>query len=227
MFIGHYGPAAAFGGGRIKLWHAFVAVQLLDILWAPFVLLGVEHLRIVENFTAANHLDLYHMPFSHSLLMALFWSSLAGGLYGAVRKEAGAPGVMIIAMLVFSHWVLDFVTHKPDLELWFGGPEVGLGLWDHRLVAFGLEFGLLIGGLIIYLRDTKPKGTAGAAAPIVIAALLFAAQLYANMAPPPASPQAAAMSALLAYGVFALLAAWADATRIPRKPFPKATASGP
>lgn len=209
MFVGHYGPAAAVAGGRIKLWHGFVAVQFLDILWAPFVLIGVEHVRIVERFTASNHFDLHHMPYTHSLVMAVVWSVVAGAAYGAPRKGGG----LIIGALVFSHWVLDFVTHKPDLELWFGGPKVGLGLWENRPLAVSTEFALLIVGLLIYLLRTKANGVVGRLTPFVLFGLLAAAQVIGNFGPAPESAAAAAQSAIIAYGVFILLAAWVDATR--------------
>ncbi len=209
MFVGHYGPAAAVAGGRIKLWHGFVAVQFLDILWAPFVLLGVEHARIVERFTASNHFDLYHMPWTHSLVMAMFWSLAGGALYQWLRKGGG----LIICVLIFSHWVLDFITHKPDLELWLGGPKVGLGLWDNRPLAVSLEFGLLAAGFLVYLMRTKPKSGAGAISPYVLLALLIPAQLFGNFGPAPADANEAAMSAIIAYAVFAALAAVVGASR--------------
>ncbi len=213
MFIGHYGPAAGVAGKRVKLWHGFVAVQFLDILWAPFVLLGIEKVRIVENFTASNHFDLYHMPYTHSLVMAVFWSLVAGFFYQALRKSAGLTGATIIAGLVFSHWIFDFITHKPDLELWFGGPKVGLGLWDNRTVAVGSEFLLLIAGLGAYLMGTVAKGVSGRIAPAVLFILLAAAQIYGNFGPPPPDAAMAAQSAIIAYALFAALAGWVDATR--------------
>ncbi len=209
MFVGHYGPAAAAAGGKIKLWHGFIAVQFLDILWAPFVLLGVEHVRIVENFTASNHFDLYHMPYTHSLVMALVWSVGAGVLYQVLRKGGG----IVIGALVFSHWILDYIAHKPDLELWFGGPKVGLGLWDNRPLAVSTEFALLIAGFAVYLLRTKAKGAAGMIAPFVLLLLLGVAQVYGNFGPAPAGPGAAAQAAIISYAVFAALAALVDATR--------------
>ena len=214
MFIGHYGPAAAVAGDRIKLWHGFVAVQFLDILWAPFILIGIEHVRIVERFPASNHFDLYHMPYTHSLVMAVFWSVVAGVIYGRLKKSAGAVGALVIGGLVFSHWLLDYVTHKPDLELWIGGPKVGLALWDNRPLAVGLEFGLALVGFGAYLARTTAKGAMGIIAPAVLFLLMATAQLIGNFGPPPASADEAAMSAIIAYSVFALLAAWVDATRI-------------
>jgi len=213
MFVGHYGPAAALAGDRIKLWHGFIAVQFLDILWAPAVLLGLENVRIVERFTASNHFDLYHMPYTHSLLMAIVWSVVAGAVYWLVRRRAGAIGAIVIGALVFSHWVLDFITHKPDLELWFGGPKVGLGLWENRPIAVASEFGLLILGLGLYLIRTRAKGTSGVVAPIILFALMAITQLIGNFGPPPVGPTEAAYSAIGSYVVFAALAAWVDATR--------------
>lgn len=216
MFIGHYGPAAGFAGGRIKLWHAFIAVQFLDILWAPAVLLGVEHVRIVEGYTASNHFDLYHMPYTHSLLMAVVWSVVAGGAYRVLWRRAGMLGALLIGSLVFSHWVLDFFMHKPDLALWFGGPKVGLSLWDNRPLAVGMEFTLVIAGLGYYLTRTQSKGVFGLVAPAILFALMALAQIFGNFGPPPADAAQAAYSAITAYIVFAALAAWVDATRLPK-----------
>lgn len=218
MFIGHYGPAAAVAGKRVKLWHGFIAVQLLDILWAPFVLLGVEKVRIVENFTASNHFDLYFMPYTHSLFMAAVWSVIAGGFYMAVRKSAGLFGGVVIGALVFSHWILDYVTHKPDLELWIGGPKVGLGLWDNLPLALAAEFGILLAGLAFFLMKTHAKGGVGKLTPWIMVALLAAAQLFGNFGPPPASGEEAAQTAIIAYILATLLAAWVDSTRAPNRP---------
>lgn len=216
MFIGHYGPAGA-AGGSVRLWHAFLAVQFLDLLWAPLVLTGVEHVRIVPGFTAANHLDLYDMPVSHSLPMALVWSVIAGSAYAALNRRAGRTGAALIGTLVFSHWVLDFVAHTPDLLIWFGGEKVGLGLWNNRPLAFAVELSLYAGGLALFLTRTRPKGRAAAWALIVAVMVGVLMQVIGNWGPPPADANQAAWSALLAYAIFALLAAWLDATRRPAR----------
>lgn len=213
MFVGHYGPAGAAAGRHIKLWHCFIAVQFLDILWAPFVLLGIEKLRIVPHFTAANHFDLYHMPFTHSLPMAVVWSVAAGAGYRLLRRGAGWTGALLIAALVFSHWILDFVTHKPDLELWIGGPKIGLSLWDYRGASFGLEIGLFIVGMAIYLARSRASGLWGRVLPAILIALGLLAQVFANWGPPPPDPAAAAWTAIIAYLLFALLAAAVDGAR--------------
>jgi membrane-bound metal-dependent hydrolase YbcI (DUF457 family) len=131
MFVGHYSVAFAVKSNRnkIPLWVLFVAVQLLDFLWAPLVLLGIEKVRIVPGITAANPLDLYYMPYTHSLIGALVWSGLAFVLYrvasGARPSNAAA---FIVALAVFSHWILDLIVHRPDLAIYDDSLKVGFGL---------------------------------------------------------------------------------------------------
>lgn len=206
MFVGHYGAAAAARSSGVKLWHGFVAVQFLDILWAPFILLGVESVRIVPGFTEANALDLHHMPYTHSLAAALFWSVVVAAAWRLLLRKSGA---LIMGALVFSHWVFDWLVHTPDLPLWPGGPKVGLGLWNTIEYSLPLELGVFIIGYGVYLLRTT--GGRLAAAVTLIAGL--ALQAVANFGPPPASPDEAAISALVAYAVFIALAVWNDATR--------------
>jgi membrane-bound metal-dependent hydrolase YbcI (DUF457 family) len=153
MFVGHYG--VSFAAKRfeksITLWVLFVAVQLLDVFWSPFILLGIEKVRIVPGITATNPLDLYYMPYSHSLLAALLWSTGAFILYKLLAKPGSAGKVaFVVALAVFSHWLLDFVVHRPDLPLYDDTAKVGLGLWNFPILAFALETVLLFGGMWLY-----------------------------------------------------------------------------
>src|SRR5690242_20845998 len=127
MFVGHYGVsfAAKKAEPAIPLWVLFIAVQLLDVLWAPFVLLGIERVRIVPGFTATNPLDLYYMPYTHSLVAALLWSGAAALVYGAVRP-ANTSTRLLVGLAVFSHWILDFIVHVRDLPLYDNRAKVGL-----------------------------------------------------------------------------------------------------
>src|SRR6266571_7805556 len=155
MFVGHYGVAFAVKTPRnkIPLWVLLVAVQLLDFLWAPFVLLGIEKMRFVPGITATNALDLYYMPYTHSLLGALFWSAVAFAIYKiGWRNIASNSAALLVGFAVFSHWLLDLIVHRPDLAIYDDTLKVGFGLWNHRGIEFGLEIALLVGGVWIYLK---------------------------------------------------------------------------
>src|SRR6266550_2433820 len=157
MFVGHYGVsfAAKRGDRTIPLWVLFVAVQLLDVSWSLFVFFGIEKVRIVPGITASNPLDLYYMPYTHSLVAALLWSLGAYVAYRAIRAfGASHRAALLVALAVFSHWVLDLVVHRPDLPLYDNVAKVGLGLWNYPAPAFLLEVALLFGGMFLYLRST-------------------------------------------------------------------------
>ena len=112
MFVGHYGVSfvAKKSDASISLWVLFIAVQFLDVAWAPVVLLGIEKVRIVPGITASNPLDLYYMPYTHSLVAALLWSAGAFVIYRLTRSRDGTTAAIIVAAAVFSH-ALDFVVH--------------------------------------------------------------------------------------------------------------------
>ena len=219
MFIGHYGVsfAAKRIAPSIPLWVLFVAVQLLDVLWAPFVLLGIEKVRIVPGITASNPLDLYYMPYTHSLLAALLWS--AGALLAyrwLARRRCRPMAAWVVGLAVLSHWILDFVVHRPDLALYDDAVKVGLGLWNLPTVALALEAALLFGGMWLYLGVVAPPHR-----PMVIFGLvMLAIQVYVFFGPPPVSDRAAAWTALAAYAVFGAVAARLEQ----RQPAPKGTA---
>lgn len=217
MFVGHYGPSFAIKSIQrsIPLWVLFIAVQLLDVGWSVLVFLGVEKVRIVPGITASNPLDLYYMPFTHSLLAALAWTVaaiiLSRFLLGVREWSAG----FWIGAAVFSHWVLDFLVHRRDLPLYDDTAKVGLGIWNYPIIALSLEALLLFGGMIMYLRKTKPLSTVGRLGPPIFGGLMLAIQGYIFFGPPPASPVAAAATALLSYIVFAAVAHWLNRHREP------------
>ncbi|MEL6362194.1 MAG: metal-dependent hydrolase [Pseudomonadota bacterium] len=216
MFIGHYGPAAAADGERVKLWHAFVAVQLVDYIWSIMILTGIEKVRIVEGFTAASPLDLHYMPYTHSLPGAAFWAVLAAVLFRLWRPTAGLAGALIIGALVFSHWMTDLIVHVPDLALWPGGPKVGYGLWNTPAVSHALEVAFAALAIGVYSLRTRPKNTLGQISPLLVFVALVSLQAYGALGPLPPSPSHVAISALFAYTLIAALGALIDATRRPK-----------
>jgi len=207
MFVGHYGVsfAAKTMDQRLPLWALFIAVQLLDVIWAPFVLLGVEKVQIVPGITASSPLDLYYMPYTHSLLAAVLWSLAALLAYRAWRgTPTEARGGLLLALAVFSHWVLDVVVHRPDLPLYDDTAKVGVGLWNRPVLAFVLEAALLLGSMGIYLRSRRR----GRASLIAFGLVMLAIQAFIFFGPPPSSDRAVAMTALASYGIFAGIIAW-------------------
>jgi len=208
LLVGHYSASFAAKSieKRIPLWLLFIAVQFVDVLWAIFVLLGIEKVRIVPGITASNPLDLYYMPYTHSLVGAFLWAVLAFVVCQFFPSLKGARIGIVVGAAVFSHWILDLIVHRPDLALYDNSFKVGLGLWNYRVPAFILEIGLLIGGALLYLRTTSRKGRV-----IAYVFFLIVFQMVGTFFfPPPSSDRAEAFTALLLYSLLALAAFWAD-----------------
>lgn len=218
MFVGHYGPAFAAKAAKkpIPLWVLFLAVQLLDVFWSIFVLLGIEKVRIVPGITATNPLDLYYMPYTHSLIAAILWSLAAGLTYWLSRRADGLIAAGLVCGAVFSHWVLDFLVHRPDLPLFGNTLKVGLSLWNYPALAFALEIGLLFGGTYLYLHAAKAKSRGRRYGMVVLGILMVIVQAIVFFGPPPVSDRAAAITALTLYIVFAAVTYWLEEKRTPR-----------
>ena len=211
MFIGHYAAALFLASKRNapRLGTLFVAAQLIDIAFFCFVTMGIEHMRFVPGITAMNPMDLYDMPYTHSLLGTLVWALAFGGLIAvvsqpSVRRTAG----IIAAMAVVSHWFLDLLVHRPDLSLYDHHVMMGLGLWNHPASTMILELGLLLFGFWTYLRASRPIGPNGRRAPWIMLFVLLVFQAINWFGPPPTTVIPSALLALFAYAVLALLAAW-------------------
>jgi membrane-bound metal-dependent hydrolase YbcI (DUF457 family) len=216
LFVGHYGVSFLAKEHRqeIPLWLLFIAVQLIDVFWAIFVLFGIEKVRIVPGYTASSPLDLYYMPYTHSLLGAALWSIAFGAICVFIYRWNRAAGV-IVGLAVFSHWILDLFVHRPDLALYDSHMKMGFGLWNYKWLEFILEVLFLCIGIYIYMRSTSANGNIGRYGFIVFAVVLLAIQASQFYTPPPPSGNAVAMSALFAYILFAGIAAWLERKRVP------------
>ena len=209
MFVGHYGVsfAAKSVEKTLPLWVLFIAVQLLDVFWGIFVPLGIEKVRIVPGFTASNPLDLYYMPYTHSLVAALFWSAAAMVAYKAIGTAGTSKrAAALLGLAVFSHWVLDLVVHRPDLPLYDNTLKMGLGLWNYRWPAFLLEAAILFGGMALYFRSTTATSALGRWGMTLFGLVMLLVQAGAFFGPPPAAPWVAAVEALILYALFAAVA---------------------
>lgn len=213
MFIGHYGPA--FGAKaalrRVPLWVYFIAVQWLDVVWSSLVLLGVEKVRIVPGFTQGSPLDLYFMPYTHGLIGALILSALFGGIVALFFRAQRRAVFLVVAAAVFSHWVLDLVVHMPDLWIW-GDLKLGFGLWRWLWVSLPLELLSLFAGAWLYARFVPARGRGDLWLWLFVAAMA-AVEIYVAFRPQGGAPADAAQSALMAYGILAVLAGFVDLSR--------------
>jgi hypothetical protein len=213
MFIGHFaaGFAAKAVAPKVNLGWLVTAGTLVDLLFTVFLLLGVEHARIVPGLTAANAMDLYDFPWSHSLALDLGWSLLAAGLWWLWRRSAREATV--IGLVVMSHWVLDVVSHIPDMALWPGSSELlGVGLWRSIAATVAVEGTLWVVALIVYTRATRPRDRIGRWGFFVYVALM--SSMYAssfNGTPPPDMRVVAIVNLSLA--IFLVWAAWFDRHR--------------
>jgi hypothetical protein len=218
MFIGHFaaGFAAKRFAPRVSLGTLFAAVQLQDLLWPVFLLLGLEHVRVDPGNTAVTPLDFYDYPLTHSLAGAALIALAFGGLHWLVRRDGRAAAVISIAAL--SHWIFDFVTHRPDLPLTFGGDaKVGLGLWNSVPGTVLLETAMFAGGFHLYRTATSPAGWPGRYGLAGLALLLLAIYAANILGPPPPGAGVIAVAGNATW-LFVLAAWWVDRSRSIRPP---------
>lgn len=211
MVIGHYAPALGLKAlaPRVPLWILFLAVQLLDLAFMAFVLTGVEHVRIVPDFTASNDLDLVDMPWSHSLAASLAWSALAGAVAAALVPGARGRAGLAVAAAVLSHYVLDALVHVPDLTLAGPGtPRIGLGLWNHVAAALAVEAALFAAGAWILVRSSWAGAARRRAAVTRLAAIMMILLVITYLIPTPPTPAALTASGLATFATLALAAAF-------------------
>jgi hypothetical protein len=215
MFIGHF--AVGFAGKkyapRANLAVLLAAPLLLDILWPFFVLFGWERVRIDPGNTAFTPFDFVYYPWSHSLLLSMVWASAFAAVYFLLtRYRAGA---VIIWFGVVSHWILDWISHGPDMPLYPGGPRFGLGLWNSIPATLVVELALFAGGLVLYGMTTHARDWIGRYAFIAYAMLLLLAYFSDRLGgPPPSSIEGDVIwPAIIAEAVLLPWAWWFDRHR--------------
>lgn len=228
MFMGHYGPAVwdtqrGKGSVLVPLWVGFLAVQFVDIVFSILAVLGLEGaIRMVDEIPLAT------IPYSHSLLSALGLAAVGGLIFKLFKPQAGAKGFWVVFCLVFSHWILDLIVHRPDLPLWPGSEiELGLGGWNWPLAAFLVEVGLLLAAFLYWIRvTTGPRSSLIALSLmfVVMVGLQFfvitvpGLKVQAGTFDPSLAPQGPALglSALSIFGVLAAVIAWVEKRRTPK-----------
>lgn len=218
MFVGHFGVgfAAKAAAPRASLGTLVLASQFIDLLWPTLLLLGLETVEVRPGITRVTPLDFTSYPISHGLLAVVLWGLLFAGAYQLARKYAAGAVTMFAA--VVSHWLLDLLTHRPDLPLWPGSDaKVGLGLWNSLPGTLAVELAIFGAGVFLYVRTTRPLDRTGSLAlPGLVAFLLL---IYAGNLVGSAPPSVGAIAWLgQAQWLLVAWAFWVDRHRTLRAP---------
>jgi hypothetical protein len=207
MFIGHFAVALAAkrAAPAVSLGTLFLACQLADLLWPILVLTGVEHFAIAPGITAVTPLDFQSYPYSHSLLMLVLWGVVVALIYKAMSRASGMTTMVVIAGVVISHWVLDVISHRPDMPISLGADtKVGFELWASKPATIVVELLMLGVALMLYARATRPKDRTGSWALYGLVIFLLVINVANMFGPPPPSVAAVAWSANAVW----LIVAW-------------------
>jgi hypothetical protein len=205
MFVGHF--AAGLIGKRVapaaSLGTMILAASFPDILFCLFLLAGIEHVAIQPGITAVNPLDLYDIPLSHSLLLDVVWAAALAGVY--FWRRGDRRGTWVIFAAVLSHWLLDFVSHRPDMPLAPGVARYfGLGLWHSMWATFVVEGLLWLVSIVLYARITYGKTRAGVFGFWIMIAVLTVLWIVSlGGAPPPSLLAVAIVNSVLGLAVLA------------------------
>ncbi|MFC2144069.1 hypothetical protein ACFLQM_00070 [Acidobacteriota bacterium] len=186
MFLGHFGIGfgAKAAAPRVSLGTLFLAAQFVDLLWPTLLLIGLEKVVIAPGNTRVTPLDFTDYPITHSLLLSLVWALLFGAAYYLLRKYP--KGAWVCGAAVLSHWVLDLLTHRPDLPLLPGGAtRVGLGLWNSLPATLIVELGIFAIGVWLYTRSTRPLDRTGTIALGALVGFLLVIYFGNLFGPPP------------------------------------------
>ena len=213
MFIGHL--AVGFASKRVapkaSLGVLMAAPMALDLLWPLFLLAGWEQVRIDPGNTAFTPLDFVSYPYTHSLAMSVVWAALFALIYWAVTRYTA--GAFVIAAGVVSHWILDYVTHRPDLPLYPGGTErLGLELWNSVAGTIAIESVMFAAAVWIYVSSTRASdriGSYGFWAFVVFMLITYFGNAFGS--PPPSAALVARLG--LAIWLIPLWAWWFDRHR--------------
>ncbi len=212
MFIGHYSAAfiAAAHPQAPNLGTLFIGAQLVDFGFFSLALFGVENMRITLGITVMNPMDLYDMPYTHSLIGSFVWAiGFAAVIWILTKNRAGA---VIAGAVVMSHWLLDLLVHTKDMTITGSPPKLGFGLWNYPAIEMPLEIILTFGALWWFVRATK-AGAKSWALPVMIAFLIAVQAFNWFSPPPPAYDAAIPVSGLVAFTVAALIAYWLGKSR--------------
>jgi hypothetical protein len=165
-------------------------VQLVDLIWPVLLLAGVEHVRIAPGITAFTPLDFYDYPITHSLVGGGAWALLFAGCWLAARRVPRTA--LLLGAGVLSHWLLDVLSHRPDMPVLPHGPYLGLGLWNSVPATLLVELSMFTAGVALYVRRTARRR----ASLWAFVAFLLIVYFAAAFGPPPPDSRTLAWSGL-------------------------------
>jgi len=175
VYAGHFAAAAALKASepRAPFWGLLVGVGLLDLLFGPFVLLGIEQATLTPGQSPGFSLD--HIDWSHSFLMSVVWS-VAFAMFFLSR---GSRVTLVMGLAVFSHFIFDLPMHPSDLALWPGSDvHLGFGLW--RTLPIGwwwIELAVILAGCAYYIRAGR-RSTEFGRRPIAVTLVIVALHVF-------------------------------------------------
>jgi hypothetical protein len=216
LFIGHFGLgfAAKRAAPAVSLGALFLACQFADLLWPTLLLAGLEQVAVEPGITVVTPLNFISYPYSHSLILLCVWGVLVGLVYAAAARSR-AVAAITLALLVISHWLLDYVAHRPDLPLTpSGAGRFGLNLWSSLPATLVVEFAILAMGVWLYVRTTAARDRTGSIALWSLVGFLAVTMVVNVFGPPPPSVSAIAWAGH-ALWLLVIWGAWVDRHRVP------------
>jgi hypothetical protein len=223
MFLGHYGVALALKRAepKLSLGTLFLAVQLADLLWCVFLLLGWEHVRIIPGYTAVTPFEFYDYPISHSLLGLLIWGLVAAAVYYSWPTRDTTrhwQAAALVGVAVLSHYPLDVLVHVADLPLSGNdSPKLGLGLWNHPVATLVTELLFLLAGVVVYVAFRSHRHPVRIVRLAVLLLVLLGTYFGSQYGPLPTGITGVAISGIVFFLAAAALASWADRRATPEE----------
>lgn len=211
MGVGHLAAGLMLkrAESRINLGFLFFGALLSDFLLGIFYWIGIEKAYIPENYSQLHYMT-FTFPYSHGLLASLI-SSLLVFLLAVWQWNNGLRIGIILAIAVFSHFILDFIVHVPGLPV--AGPnsyKLGLGLWNHMGIALTVEIFLVLIGLALYLSGVKQKTFRSKYGVLILMVIFSILTVIGMTSSAPPNLNAVAISWIIAPIVFSGLGFWLD-----------------
>jgi len=214
MYAGHLAAGLVLKKAekRVNLGLLFFAALLPDFLLGIFALLGMEQIHVPANYGDLHYLT-FTFPYSHGLIASLAWSLLAFVIVKVIWRanKASTRMAVLVAVAVFSHFVLDVIVHIPEMPLLGANSyQLGLSLGNTLGLALALEIALAVVGLFIYLKATPSLSRMtrnGLILLVAFVSVLTISVVFSDAAPPPAG---VAGTLLIQVVVPAGIAYWLD-----------------